>query len=202
MNEPKFILDLVGIFEKLPGVGYKTAVRYAYYVIENYSFDEINKVCNTLQNTFLNIKKCKKCGMYTTNDICEICENDLRDQSKILVVKDQKDLLNIEKTGQYNGLYHVLGGLITSFHGPDLVKLNLLELEKRAQNSAVKEVIIATSLSPAGDITALYLEKVLGEIEGLNISRIGYGLPAGSDLEYADELTIRRALEYRIPRNK
>lgn len=202
MNEPKYINDLVQIFEKLPGVGYKTALRYAYYVIEKYDIQQVNNICDVLQNTFKNIKKCSKCGMYTTDDICEICKNELRDHTKILVVKDQKDLLNIEKTGQYNGLYHVLGGLITSLHGENLASLNLLNLEKRVQNEPINEVIIATSLSPAGDITALYLEKVLGKKEGLKISRIGYGLPAGSDLEYADELTIKRALEYRIQRNK
>lgn len=202
MNEPQFIADLVQVFEKLPGVGYKTALRYAYYVIENYDLNDINNVCNILKTTFQNIKKCEKCGMYTTNNICEICENQLRDRSKILVVKDQKDVLNIEKTGQYNGLYHVLGGLISSLYGSDLSKLNLQNLEKRVEKEDIKEVIIATSLSPAGDITALYLEKVLGKNQHLNISRIGYGLPAGSDLEYADELTIKRALEYRIQRNK
>lgn len=202
MNEPKFITDLVEVFEKLPGVGYKTALRYAYYIVENYDLNDINNVCNTLKTTFQNIKKCEKCGMYTTHNICEICDNTLRDRSKILVVKDQKDVLNIEKTGQYNGLYHVLGGLITSLYGSDLSKINLKNLEKRAKEEDIKEVIIATSLSPAGDITALYLEKILGQNKSLNISRIGYGLPAGSDLEYADELTIKRALEYRIQRNK
>lgn len=202
MNEPQFIADLVQVFEKLPGVGYKTALRYAYYVIENYDLNDINNVCNILKTTFQNIKKCEKCGMYTTNNICEICQNSLRDQTKILVVKDQKDLLNIEKTGQYNGLYHVLGGLISSLYGNDLTKINISNLEKRVFEGPIKEVIIATSLSPAGDITALYLEKILSQKEGLNISRIGYGLPAGSDLEYADELTIKRALEYRIQRKK
>lgn len=202
MNEPSFITNLVEIFEKLPGVGYKTAVRYAYHIVEKYNLQDINKACETLQNTFKCIKKCEKCGMYTTNNICEICQNSLRDQTKILVVKDQKDLLNIEKTGQYNGLYHVLGGLISSLYGNDLTKINISNLEKRVFESPIKEVIIATSLSPAGDITALYLEKILSQKEGLNISRIGYGLPAGSDLEYADELTIKRALEYRIQRNK
>mgnify|MGYP003303477193 FL=1 len=125
-----------------------------------------------------------------------------RDNKKILVVKDPKDLLSIEKTGQYNGKYHVLGGLISAFEGVKPENLNIENLEKRVKKGEIEEVIIATSLTPSGEVTALYLERILQSFPHIKISRIGYGLPAGSDLEYADELTIKRALDYRITRNK
>lgn len=197
MNDLKFLEDLTEVFKKLPGVGSKTATRYAYYVVEKYSKEDIDKICDVLKNTIDKVHKCPICGMITTNDICEICANPLRDKSQILIVKDPKDLLSIEKTNQYNGTYHVLGGLISVVEGMTPDKLNFETLEKRVKEDGIKEVIIATSLTPQGDITSLYIEKILEEYD-VSISRIGYGLPAGSDLEYADELTIKRALDYRI----
>ena len=197
MNDLKFLEDLTEVFKKLPGVGSKTATRYAYYVVEKYSKEDIDKICDVLKNTIDKVHKCPICGMITTNDICEICANPLRDKSQILIVKDPKDLLSIEKTNQYNGTYHVLGGLISVVEGMTPDKLNFETLEKRVKEDGIKEVIIATSLTPQGDITSLYIEKILEEYN-VSISRIGYGLPAGSDLEYADELTIKRALDYRI----
>ena len=197
MNDLKFLEDLTEVFKKLPGVGSKTATRYAYYVVEKYSNEDIDKICDVLKNTIDKVHKCPICGMITTNDICEICANPLRDKSQILIVKDPKDLLSIEKTNQYNGTYHVLGGLISVVEGMTPDKLNFETLEKRVKEDGIKEVIIATSLTPQGDITSLYIEKILEEYD-VSISRIGYGLPAGSDLEYADELTIKRALDYRI----
>ncbi len=197
MEELKFLERLSEVFKKLPGVGSKTAMRYAYYVVEKYTKEDIERICNVLTETIDKVHKCPICGMLTTNDICEICSNPLRDKTQILVVKDPKDLLSIEKTNQYNGLYHVLGGLISAFEGITPDKLNIESLEKRVQEQNINEVIIATSLTPQGDITSLYIEKVL-EKYPVTISRIGYGLPAGSDLEYADELTIKRAIDYRI----
>ena len=202
MKQLNFLDELVSCFEKLPGVGHKTALRYAYYVVENYNIDDIKQVCNVLLETFTNVQKCNVCGMLTTKETCDICSDVTRDNKKILVVKDPKDLLSIEKTGGYNGKYHVLGGLISAFEGkgPDDLKIDMLE--KRVKNEGVEEVIIATSLTPSGDVTALYIERILQEISDVKVSRIGYGLPAGSDLEYADELTIKRALDYRITKNK
>ena len=197
MNEINFLNDLISVFEMLPGVGKKTATRYAYYLIENYNLDDINKVCDILTNSFKKTHKCPICGMFTTKDICEICSNPLRDKKQILIVKEQKDVLSIEKSNQYNGLYHVLGGLISIIDNVTPDKLNIESLEQRVKNDKPEEIIIALSLSPAGDITATYLEKIFLN-KDINVSRIGYGLPAGSELEYADELTIKRALQYRI----
>lgn len=202
MKQLKFLNDLVQCFEKLPGVGHKTALRYAYYVVEKYNLDDIKKVCNVMIDTFTNIQKCEICGMLTTEHICEVCADPTRDNKKIIVVKDPKDLLSIEKSGEYNGKYHVLGGLISALERITPDDLNIENLEKRVKKDNVEEVIIATSLTPAGDITALYIESLLRENSQVKISRIGYGLPAGSDLEYADDLTIKRALEYRITKNK
>ena len=198
MKELNFLNDLIAVFEKLPGVGHKTATRYAYYVIEKYNEDDINHACSVLINTITNIHKCSSCGMLTNKNLCDICSDESRNHKKVLVVKDPKDLINIEKTGQYDGIYHVLGGLISAFDGITPDKLNIDKLEEKAKNNEIEEIIIATSLSPAGDITAMYIEKILEKNQNIVVSRIGYGLPAGSDLEYADELTIKRALEYRI----
>lgn len=197
MKELVFLNDLVSVFEKLPGVGKKTATRYAYYIIEKYDIDDINKVCETLINSFNSIHKCPICGMFTTKDVCEICNDSLRNKKQILVVKDQKDVLSLEKTKQYNGTYHVLGGLISIMDNITPDQLNIDALENRVKNNEVDEIILALSLTPSGDITAAYLEKILTKYD-IEISRIGYGLPAGSELEYADELTIKRALDYRI----
>lgn len=202
MKQLNFLDELVTCFEKLPGVGHKTALRYAYYIVEKYNLEDVKKVSEVLIDTFSKIHKCDICGMLTTENICDICSDNTRDDKKILVVKDPKDLLSIEKTGQYNGKYHVLGGLISMFDGVNPNDLNIEKLEKRVKKDGIEEVIIATSLSPSGDITALFIERLLQDIEGVKLSRIGYGLPAGSDLEYADELTIKRALDYRITKNK
>ena len=196
MKELVFLNDLVSVFEKLPGVGKKTATRYAYYIIEKYDIDDINKVCETLINSFNSIHKCPICGMFTTKDVCEICNDSLRNKKQILVVKDQKDVLSLEKTKQYNGTYHVLGGLISIMDNITPDQLNIDALENRVKNNEVDEIILALSLTPSGDITAAYLEKILTKYD-VEISRIGYGLPAGSELEYADEFTLMKAFEGR-----
>lgn len=196
MEEMKFLDSLVECLKKLPGVGSKTATRYAYYILERFSEEDIEQMCSVLKETKEKVHKCPICGMYTTGEVCDICSSSLRDKTKILVVKDVKDLLSIEKTHQYNGLYHVLGGLISAIEGITPDKLNIDTLDARI-NDSIDEVIIATSLTPQGDITSLYIEKILSKYN-IKISRIGYGMPAGSDLEYADELTIKRALDYRV----
>lgn len=133
--------------------------------------------------------------MYTLEDTCEICSNLYRSHEQIMVVKDAKDALAIEKTGQYNGMYHILGGLISPLDGVGPNQLNIEQLEQRITQET-KEIIIATSFTMNGETTALYLEKILAR-DGLTISRIGYGLPAGGDLEYVDALTLKYALEGR-----
>lgn len=197
MNEIKFLEPLIRSFEKLPGVGQKTATRYAFQVVEKLTEEEVEEFVKVLTETKQNVKHCAICNILTTTDVCDICDNELREKDKILVVKDTKDVISLERTKQYNGLYHVLGGLISPLDGigPDELAIN--ELEERCKDLKIKEVIIATSLTPQGETTALYLEKILKR-DGLEISRIGYGIPAGGDIEYADELTLRKALSSRI----
>lgn len=194
MSETKFLDNLASCFEKLPGVGKKMAQRYAYYIIEKMSLDDVKELSNELVKTKENVKHCKICGMLTDLDICHICNNSYRNKEQIMVVRDTKDVLAVEKTAQYNGLYHVLGGLISPLDGITPDNLNIDSLEKRLDN--IKEVIIATSFTPNGETTALYLEKILKK-DNLTISRIGYGLPAGGDIEYVDELTLKRAIDAR-----
>lgn len=196
MNELKFLDPLIASFEKLPGVGQKTAIRYAFQVVEKMTEEDVEEFAKVLVELKKNIKHCEKCNILTTKNLCDICENSLRDQDKILVVKDTKDVVSIEKTKQYNGLYHVLGGLISPMDGIGPDDISIKELEARCKDLEVKEIILATSLTPQGETTALYLEKILKR-EGLEISRIGYGIPAGGDIEYADELTLRKALSSR-----
>ena len=194
MSETKFLDNLASCFEKLPGVGKKTAQRYAYYIIEKMSLDDVKELSNELVKTKENVKHCKICGMLTDLDICHICNNSYRNKEQIMVVRDTKDVLAVEKTAQYNGLYHVLGGLISPLDGITPDNLNIDSLEKRLDN--LKEVIIATRFTPHVETTALYLEKILKK-DNLTISRIGYGLPAGGDIEYVDELTLKRAIDAR-----
>lgn len=196
MDKLEFLDDLTANFEKLPGVGKKTASRYAYSIIEKMSKEEVEKFANSLIETKNKVNYCKKCGVLTTKEICEICSDEERDQTKILVVKDTKDVFAIERTNQYQGLYHVLGGLINPLEGIGPDKINLKTLEERAKNKEIKEIIIATTFTPSGETTALFLEKIIKR-ENLTISLIGYGLPAGGDIEYIDELTLKRALQWR-----
>lgn len=195
MDEFKFLENLSSCFEKLPSVGKKTASRYAFSVIEKMSEEEVERFARILIETKKQIKKCKHCGMFTLNDICEICSDDYRNSDQIMVVKDVRDVIAIEKTKQYNGLYHVLGGLISPLEGVGPEQLNIESLESRI-TSDTKEIIISTSFTMAGETTALYLEKILSR-EGLTISRIGYGIPAGGDIEYVDSMTLKYALEGR-----
>lgn len=180
----------------LPGVGKKTASRYAYSIIEKMADEEVQTFANCLIETKKSIKHCTTCGILTDQEVCDICQDNTRDKSKILVVKDTKDVLAVEKTNQYFGLYHVLGGLISPLDGIGPDKLNIESIEKRCQEEDVKEVILATSFTPSGETTAIFLERILAR-EKLIVSRIGYGIPAGGDIEYIDELTLRRAIEGR-----
>ena len=194
MNEPVFLEALTAYFEKLPGVGKKTAARYAYYVIEKMSEEEVAEFSQNLIETKQTVRQCSCCGMLTNKEICDICSSNYRDKTQIMIIKDTKDVIAIEKTNQYNGLYHVLGGLITPLEGVGPDDININSLDKRLEN--VQEIIIATPFTPQGEMTSLYIERIYKD-KNIKISRIGYGLPAGGDIEYVDELTLKRALDSR-----
>lgn len=190
---PKKFEELISVFEKLPGVGAKTAQRYAFTLLEK-TDEEINEIIQNLLD-IKKIKKCKTCGFLTDEDECLICKDNSRDKSTIMVVGYSQDVVAIEKTGSYHGLYHVLNGLISSSKGIYPEDINIASLLKRIDN-ITKEIIIATSPTMDGEMTALYLNKTLAD-KGVLVTRLAHGLPMGSSLDYADELTLIKAFDNR-----
>lgn len=195
---PKSFENLINIFEKLPGVGAKTAQRYAFSLLEK-NDDEINEIVQNLVD-IKSIRKCKTCGFITDSDECLFCKDKLRDQSKIMVVANSQDVVAIEKTESYKGLYHVLNGLISSSKGIFPEDINIGGLLKRI-NTNIQEIIIATSPTMDGEMTALYLDKVLKD-KGILVTRLAHGLPMGANLDYADDLTLIKALDNRTKIDK
>lgn len=193
---PKSLNNLISSFLKLPGVGKKTAERYAYAIVNKMNKEDIEKFIESLSNCKNNIKKCPVCGFLTEDDICEYCKEEKRDKSTILVVEEPKDVEAIERCERYSGLYHVLGGSISPINGIGPEELNIKTLFERIKEEETKEVIIATSATVEGEATALYIKRVLSN-KNIIVSRIAYGMPVGSSLEYSDESTIMRALEGR-----
>ena len=184
------ISRLIAEFTKLPGVGKKTAARYAFSVInmpielaENFS-DAILKVKQT-------VRLCKVCGNYTDQEVCELCQT--RDKSIICVVKEPRDVMALEKTKAFGGVYHVLHGHLSPLEGIGVSDIRIKELLERINQGGVKEVIIATGTDQSGEATALYIAMLLKPL-GVKATRIARGLPSGSDLEYTDEATLSRAL--------
>ena len=190
---PKKFEELISVFEKLPGVGAKTAQRYAFTLLEK-TDEEVNEIIQNLLD-IKKIKKCKTCGFLADEDECLICKDNSRDKSTIMVVGYSQDVVAIEKTGSYHGLYHVLNGLISSSKGIYPEDINIASLLKRIDN-ITKEIIIATSPTMDGEMTALYLNKTLAD-KGVLVTRLAHGLPMGSSLDYADELTLIKAFDNR-----
>lgn len=191
---PVAIEKLMEEFAKLPGIGNKTAQRLTLYVL-NLPKDEVDEFASALVKARGTIKYCSVCGNFTDKDPCAICSNPNRDKSTICVVEEPKDIIAIEKVREYNGTYHVLHGTISPMagRGPDDIKLR--ELVSRI-NGNVKEVIVATNPNVEGEATAMYISKILKPL-GTKVTRIAHGIPVGGDLEYADEVTLSKALEGR-----
>lgn len=181
-------------FKKLPGVGAKSAERYAFTMLEC-NKEEVEELANALLEMKEKIKPCSICGNLTEEDECEICRNDKRDHSTICVVQSSKDILAMERTNEYKGIYHVLGGLISTSKGILPEDLNIDSLLKRIDGT-VNEIILATNATVEGETTALYLDKLLSS-KGVLVTRIAYGIPIGGHLDYADELTLIKAIEGR-----
>lgn len=198
MIYPKPLADLIENLKVLPGVGQKTAERYALKLLEMQS-DEISQLTSAISNASLNIKHCEICGNLTETKVCSICEDSKRDQSLICVVANVTDVIAMEKTENYHGLYHVLNGLIAPSKGILVEDLNIESLKSRLSEENLKEVVIATNLTVEGDTTSLYLSKMINiENPAILVSRIAHGLPVGGHLDYADDLTIIKAIEGRI----
>ncbi len=190
---PSNFQKLIDMYERLPGVGNKTATRYAFYLL-NLSEDEVNTYIEAFEG-LKDIKKCEVCGFLSDDDKCLICKDNSRDVSTIMVVGFPQDLIAIEKTNTYKGSYHVLNGLLSSSKGVFPEDLNIDKLLSRI-DSSVKEIIIATSATMDGEMTALYLDKILKDKDVL-VTRLAHGLPMGANLDYADELTLIKAMNNR-----
>lgn len=195
MKELKSIEKLIDSFSRLPGVGHKSAVKMAYSVLE-LSEEDVKDFSDSLKEVKNKIHHCPICGTYTEDEICDICADNARDKSKIVVVSFPKDVATFERLGTYDGVYHVLGGSLSAVNGVGVNDLRIADLQKRIREDNVKEIIIATNTTGDGETTALYLAKIL-EKDGLTITRLAYGLPMGGYLEYADSLTLSKAFEGR-----
>ncbi len=195
MPLPKSFSTLVTNLTMLPGVGEKTAERYAYSLYDR-DIEEIENLSSSLIEFKKNIKTCKICGCISDFDECEICSDKTKDKSTICIVEDSKSVFFIEKTGKYNGYFHVLGGLISPIEGINPENLNIGSLINDRINKDVKEIIIALNPSIEGEVTSMYIQKLLEKYD-VKVSRLSYGIPMGSDMEYLDPLMISKALDDR-----
>ena len=189
------LTELVSQFERLPGIGKKTAQRLAYHILEQPP-ERAEKFAEALVNARKKIHFCKECQGFTDLDICPICADGSRDRSVICVVAEPKDIMAFERTKEFGGTYHVLHGVISPLDGITPDNLRIKELMARLSNSEVKEIIMATNPTVEGEATASYISR-LAKPMGVKVTRLAYGIPVGGDLEYADEYTLTRALEGR-----
>lgn len=195
MALPKSFQNLVNNLTILPGVGEKTAERYVYSLYEKEE-DEIETLATSLLDFKKNIKVCNICGCLSDEEICEVCADESRDKSTICIVEDSKNVFFIEKTGKYKGNYHVLNGLISPIDGKNPEDLNISNLVSKRMNGEIKEIILALNPSIEGEITSQYLQKILEKFD-VKISRLSYGLPMGTDIEYLDPIMISKAWDDR-----
>ncbi len=186
---------LIENFEKLPSIGHKTATRLAFHML-NLKEEDTNEFINSIIEAKKNLKYCSKCFNITDTDPCPICSSPKRDQSTICVVEDVKDVVAMEKTHEFKGVYHVLHGSISPMNGIGPEDIKIKELLGRIKDVDVKEIIIATNPRVEGEATAIYLSKLIKPI-GIKVTRIAHGIPVGGDLEYTDEVTLSKALEGR-----
>jgi recombination protein RecR len=189
--------NLMEQFQKLPGIGPKTAQRLALHVI-NWPADKVQQFADCMVAAKLGLKACERCFHLTDKPLCELCTHPNRQTGIVCVVADPRDVLALEKTAEYRGLYHVLGGVISPLEGIGPEQLTIRPLLHRLTTEAITEIILALPPSIEGDTTSLYLTKCIQPL-GIMVSRIAFGLPAGGELEYADQLTISRALAGRTP---
>lgn len=195
MNYPESLKKLIDSFKILPGIGEKTAERLAFSVL-NLDIESANEFSKSINDVKTKIKKCVICNNLTEEDICLICNDKKRDNNTICVVEDAKNLILFEKTGNYKGVYHVLGGLISPLNGINPEDLNINSLVERVNKNNIKEVIIAVKPTIEGETTSLYILKIL---QGKNtiVSKIAHGVPLGTDMEYLDSLTLEMAISDR-----
>ncbi|MDR9867005.1 recombination mediator RecR [Lactococcus cremoris] len=196
MYYPEPIARLIESFSKLPGIGQKTATRLAFYTI-GMEDQDVNEFAKNLLSAKRDLRFCSICGNLTESDPCAICTDPTRDRTTILVVEESKDVLAMEKIHEYRGLYHVLHGTISPMNGISPDEINVKSLITRLMDSEVKEVIIATNATSDGEATAMYLARMI-KPAGIKVTRLARGLAVGSDIEYADEVTLSKAVENRL----
>ena len=194
-NDGRALQRLLDELGRLPGIGPKSAQRIAYYLLEA-DAEEARRLSNAILEVKQQVHFCPICFSYATRDTCDVCADASRDRSSVCVVSEPRDVSAIERTGSYHGLYHVLGGVISPMDkiGPD--QLHVRELMQRLASGAVQEVILATNPDVEGETTATYLARTIRPL-GVTVTRLASGLPVGGDLEYADEVTLGRAIEAR-----
>ncbi|GAA4080176.1 MAG TPA: recombination protein RecR [Bacilli bacterium] len=195
MYYPEPISKLIDSFTKLPGIGPKTAVRLAFFVL-NMKEEDVLDFAKALVSAKRELTHCQICGNITDQDPCAICQDQSRDQTIICVVQDPKDVIAMEKMREYNGLYHILNGAISPIDGIGPEDINVPSLLDRLKDERVSELILATNPNVEGEATAMYISRLV-KPSGIKTTRIAHGLPMGGDLEYADEVTLSKALEGR-----
>ena len=192
---PQPLGRLIEELRRLPGIGQKTAQRLAFYIL-SMPEGEVGSLADALVKAKEKTRSCSVCGNFTDSDPCAVCGDDSRDRSMICVVERPEDVIALERTREYRGLYHVLGGAISPMEGVGPSDIRLRELLERLKPDTVREVIIATAPNIEGESTAIFIAKLLKPLD-IHVSRLAHGLPVGGDLEYADEVTLARALEGR-----
>ena len=195
MKYPQTLNNLIECFKKLPGIGEKSAERMALSILD-LDEDVIDVFSDTLKNIKKKIKKCKECNNYSEQDLCDICKSTDRNKKVICVVEEPKNVILFEKIGSYNGLYHVLDGLISPLDNINPDDINIDKLISRIKDNDIEEVILAVKPSVEGETTALYISKLL-EKQNVKVSKIAHGVPIGVDMEYIDALTLEMVLEDR-----
>lgn len=189
------LAKLIEQFERMPGIGRKSAQRLAFYIL-NMSKDEAKTFSDNIIQAHEKIRRCAVCCDLTDDETCSVCKNPSRDKSIICVVEDSRDVIAIERTHEFNGVYHVLNGVISPMNNIGPEDITVKNLISRLGSDEVKEVIMATNPTVEGEATAMYISRLIKPM-GLNVTRLAYGVPVGADLEYADEITLSRALEGR-----
>lgn len=195
MYYPEPIAKLIESFSRLPGIGSRTASRLTFHVLKM-DEDDVIDFAKALVNVKRNLHYCSICCNITDVDPCRICQDKTRDRSQICVIQDAKDLVAMERTKEYRGYYHVLHGAISPMDGIGPDDIHVAELLKRLSDESIQEVILATNPNVEGEATAMYLSRLIKPI-GLKVTRIAHGLPVGGDMDYADEMTLTKALEGR-----
>lgn len=193
MKYPQELQNLIDSFMLFPGIGPKTAERLALHTVLNVDKEHVEKFSKSLLDSKNKIRKCDKCGNICTDEFCDICKDESREKT-IMVVESCKEVITFEKINSYHGRYHVLNGLISPLNGITAQDVDIDKLLKTIETDGIKKVIIAISANIAGETTAMYINNLLKD-KDIEVYRIGYGLPVGGDIEYADEITLAKALE-------